>query len=397
MSSSATVLVTDGEHRAALAVTRSLGRAGYRVIVASPRARTIAGASRFAAGRVITPDPLVDPTAFVASLREHSEVHGVRVLIPISDQSLGPVLEARRSFSGVTVPFPDRDAYRRISDKGLVLEEAAALGVSVPSQLVLTGPPARGDLDQVGFPAVIKPARSVITTAVAQVKFGVRHSANREQLETSLGLLPDSAYPILIQQRVVGPGIGVFLLMANGVPLAMFGHRRILERPPSGGVSACAQSVPVDPVLLRRSVDLLRRFDWEGVAMVEYKLDLASGMPYLMEVNGRFWGSLQLAVDSGVDFPRLLVEHALGVEPAAVTSWTTGVRCRWRLGEVDHLLARLRRSSSALALPPDAPSLASAFGHALLPGLSRKARGEVCRWDDPLPQVVELVDWVRGR
>ncbi len=397
MSSSATVLVTDGEHRAALAVTRSLGRAGYRVIVASPRPRTIAGASRFAAGRVVTPDPLVDPTAFVASLREHSEVHGVRVLIPISDQSLGPALESRSSFSGVTVPFPDREAYRRISDKGLVLEEAAALGVSVPSQLVLTGPPAPGELDQVGFPAVLKPARSVIKTPRAQVKFSVRHLANREQLEASVGLLPDSAYPILIQQRVVGPGIGVFLLMANGSPLAAFGHRRILERPPSGGVSACAQSVPVDPALLRRSVDLLRRFEWEGVAMVEYKLDSATGMPYLMEVNGRFWGSLQLAVDSGVDFPRLLVEHTLGAEPVPVTTWRTGVRCRWRLGEVDHLLARLRRSPSALALPPDAPSLASAFKHALLPGVSRNARGEVCRWGDPLPQVVELADWVRGR
>lgn len=397
MSSSATVLVTDGEHRAALAVTRSLGRAGHRVIVASSRTRTIAGASRFAAGRVVTPDPLVDPTAFVASLREHCERHEVRVLLPISDQSLGPVLEARASFRGVTVPFPDPEAYRRISDKGLVLEEAAALGIAVPSQLVLTGAPGPGQLDEVAFPAVLKPARSVIKTSRAQVKLSVKHSANRGQLEAALGLLPDSAYPILIQQRVVGPGLGVFLLMVNGAPLAAFGHRRILERPPSGGVSACAESVPVEAGLLRGSIDLLRRFGWEGVAMVEYKLDSATGQPYLMEVNGRFWGSLQLAVDSGVDFPRLLVEHALGVEPAPVTSWTTGVRCRWRLGEVDHLLARLRRSSSALALPPDAPSLSRAFGHALLPGLSRRARGEVFRWNDPLPQAVEAVDWLRGR
>ena len=30
--------------------------------------------------------------------------------------------------------------------------------------------------------------------------------------------------------------------------------------------------------------------------------------PVLMEVNGRFWGSLALAVHAGVDFPRLLYE-----------------------------------------------------------------------------------------
>ena len=397
MPSSATVLVTDGEHRASLAVTRSLGRAGYRVIVSSPRGRTIAGASRFASGSVVTPDPLSDPSGFIAALRGQCEAHKVQVLIPISDQSLGPVLDARASFGGVTIPFPPRDAYRRISDKGLLLEEAAALGITVPSQVVLAGPPSSTVLDRVGFPAVLKPARSVIKTPASQVKLSVGHSASREQLEASLALLPDSAYPILVQQRVVGPGLGVFLLMADGAPLAAFGHRRILEKPPSGGVSACSESVAVDPDLLRKSVELLRRFEWEGVAMVEYKLNSLTGQPFLMEVNGRFWGSLQLAIDAGVDFPRLLVDHALGRDVAPVTSWPAGVRCRWRLGEVDHFIARLRRSRQALSLPPDAPSFGSALAHAFVPALSPRARGEVCRLDDPMPQIVELLDWVRGR
>ncbi|HKP29068.1 MAG TPA: ATP-grasp domain-containing protein, partial [Gemmatimonadales bacterium] len=259
------------------------------------------------------------------------------------------------------------------------------------------GPPSVAELDRVGFPAVLKPARSVIRTPAAQLKLSVRHSASRQQLEAALGLLPDSAYPILIQQRVVGPGLGVFLLMADGAPLAAFGHRRILEKPPSGGVSACSESVAVEPDLLRRSVQLLRQFGWEGVAMVEYKLDTQTGEPCLMEVNGRFWGSLQLAIDAGVDFPRLLVEHSLGQRVAPVTSWPAGVRSRWRLGELDHLIARLRRSPTALSLPPDAPSLASAFAHAFVPALGPRARGEVGRLDDPMPQMVELLDWVRGR
>lgn len=397
MSSSATVLVTDGEHRAALAVTRSLGRAGYRVVVLSPRARTIAGASRFAAATAVTPDPLADPTAWVAAVRALAEAHRARVLIPISDQSLGPILDARSSFTGVTIPFPDPAAYRRISDKGLVLEEASGLGIRVPTQLVLTGPPSAEELDRVRFPAVLKPARSVVRQSQAQVKLSVRHIADRAQLEAAIALLPDSAWPVLLQQRVIGPGHGVFLLMADGAPLAAFAHRRVLEKPPSGGVSVCAESVPVAPLLLQRSVELLRRFAWDGVAMVEYKLDAGSGEPFLMEINGRFWGSLQLAIDAGVDFPRLLVDHALGLPVAPVRTWKTGVRCRWRLGELDHLVARLRRSPGALALPPDAPSLATVVGHALMPGVGSRWRAEVCRWNDPWPQAVELLDWVRGR
>jgi predicted ATP-grasp superfamily ATP-dependent carboligase len=61
---------------------------------------------------------------------------------------------------------------------------------------------------------------------------------------------------------------------------------------------------------------LLGQFDWQGVAMVEFKVEANTGTPYLLEVNGRFWGSLQLAIDAGVDFPALLVDAATGKPPA---------------------------------------------------------------------------------
>jgi predicted ATP-grasp superfamily ATP-dependent carboligase len=202
---------------------------------------------------------------------------------------------------------------------------------------------------------------------------------------------------LLLQQRIVGPGVGVFVLLASGELLGAFGHRRILEKPPSGGVSACSESVPLAPALLEQSVALLRRLGWEGAAMVEYKLDRATGTPYLMEVNGRLWGSLQLAIDAGVDFPRLLVENALGNPVTVVRDWRVGVRCRWRLGEVDHLLARVRHSARELSLPEDAPSLGRALGHAVLPAWRPGRRGEVFRWTDPRPGIHEFRNWIRGR
>jgi hypothetical protein len=115
-----------------------------------------------------------------------------------------------------------------------------------------------------------------------------------------------------------------------------------------------------------------------------------------MEVNGRFWGSLQLAIDSGVDFPRLLIEHALSRPVVPVHSWKVGVQCRWRLGELDHLIARLRGSSKSLHLPPDVPSIGKVLLHALTPGWSFKARGEVFRWADPMPGLLEVAQWVGG-
>ena len=132
---------------------------------------------------------------------------------------------------------------------------------------------------------------------------------------------------------------------------ASFAHRRLREKPPSGGVSVYRESIAADPALVERSRRLLEHFGWQGVAMVEYKVDERTGTPMLMEINGRFWGSLQLAVDAGVDFPRLLIECAEGRLPRRRRLYAVGTRLRWWWGDVDQLLLRLRRSSEQLGLP----------------------------------------------
>jgi hypothetical protein len=125
--------------------------------------------------------------------------------------------------------------------------------------------------------------------------------------------------------------------------------------------------------------------------MLEFKTDGRTGRPYLMEINGRLWGSLQLAIDAGVDFPALLVGCALG-ERRARPSYRVGVRNRWWWGDVDHLLTRLRRSDSELSMPAEAPprwQVVREFFKVWRPN----ERNEVLRFDDPLPFVRETIDW----
>ena len=63
--------------------------------------------------------------------------------------------------------------------------------------------------------------------------------------------------------------------------------------------------------MIEASEKILGHVAWEGVAMVEF-LVADDGTPYLMEVNTRFWGSLQLSIDAGVDFPYLLYQVFAG-------------------------------------------------------------------------------------
>ena len=394
---SRTILVSDGEQRAALAVVRSLGRAGHRVFTCSSRGRSIAGASRYCRAEAKVSDALANPAAYIADLTALVRTWQPDVLIPITDASLLAVLSARERFGGICIPFPDIETFRRVSDKALVLQTAPQFGIGVPEQWSLASPDALMALpaDSLPFPLVLKPSRSVPVNGRQRMKFSVRYAADPQELEAQLGQFDAAAYPILLQAHLRGPGIGVFLLLWEGATIAVFSHRRIREKPPSGGVSVYAESIPADPELVRRSQSLLSRFGWQGVAMVEYKLDAASGTPHLMEINGRFWGSLQLAVDAGVDFPRLLIAAATGEHPSPVLQYRPGVRTRWWWGDVDHLLARLRQQEKGSGPLIDAASKWRAvrdFFSLWRPG----DHNEILRLSDPRPFGRETVEWFRG-
>src|SRR5262245_1106494 len=128
------VLITDGEQRAALALVRSLGRAGYEVVVAANGPNSIAGASRHATATAQTPDALREPAAFVAALRHVVRQYEVDVLVPTSEAALLAVLAARDSFGETIIPFADIATFRRVCDKREVLRVAADIGIAVPHQ-----------------------------------------------------------------------------------------------------------------------------------------------------------------------------------------------------------------------------------------------------------------------
>lgn len=389
------ILVTDGEQRAALAVVRSLGRAGHEVLVASESGRSLAGASRHAHREIAVPDPLRDPTSFGDAIVRIVERESIGALIPITEAALRVALPRRGAISPALLPFPDAETFARASDKAALLDTARSLGLAVPEQDTLENASDAARL-ALPFPLVLKPYVSVAREGERARKLGVVHVATEQDLAGALAGFPRSAFPILAQRRIVGPGIGVFLLRWNGATRAVFAHRRIREKPPAGGVSVYRESVAAPPAWVAQAERLLAHLDWQGVAMVEFKVDRESDTPYLMEVNGRFWGSLQLAIDAGVDFPRMLLDAASGATASDPPTARTGVRLRWELGDLDHLIAVLRRSRRQLHLPPGSPTRLRTATSVLWPWRPGE-RWEILRPSDPRPFVRETVEWLRGR
>jgi predicted ATP-grasp superfamily ATP-dependent carboligase len=386
------IFVTDGNQRSALAVTRSLGRRGFSVVVGEAREGSLAAASRFCARSVVYPSPYDDPDGFerfVARLVVHERLD---VVIPVSDVTTHAIArnqDALRIHTALAVP--PFDAFERLTDKASLMNRAAKCGIPIPTTHVVEGISAlRGVQDRVSFPAVVKSTRSRMRTADGWIGGGVHYASNVNALK-KLYRETDylASYPSLIQEQVLGRGVGVFALCDRGRVRTMFQHVRLRERPPSGGVSVLSESLPVDQRLREQATRLLEPLGWHGVAMLEYKQDQRTGTQVLIEVNGRFWGSLQLAVDAGVDFPYLSCQLALGRRVEAPTQYTVGQRNRWWIGDLDNLLLQVLGRDHAGNGAAAKLRAAMNFARATKPGI----RNEVARLDDPMPACRELVGY----
>ena len=340
------VFVTDGQNRAALAVTRALGRLGHHVVVGDRRLNSIAQASRYCRHRVAYPDPVKAPDAFVDALAALTRELDIDVLIPVADITTFLVTGHRFRF-GCDVPCASADVVARAANKVEIVATAERIGVPVPRSVVVRCAHEVPSVEHLGYPLLVKPWQSRIRTADGWASTSVSYADSHAQLKKDLERRPAYEFPVLLQERLVGPGVGVFACYHEGQSVALFSHRRLRERPPWGGVSVLCASAAVDPAAGSFATRLLDEIEWQGVAMVEFKRDERDGVPKLMEINGRFWGSLQLAIDSGVDFPALLMQTVTGEPFAPQPPYKVGLRERWWWGDVDALLLSLLPGANA--------------------------------------------------
>ena len=77
--------------------------------------------------------------------------------------------------------------------------------------------------------------------------------------------------------------------------------------------------------------------------MMEYRWEPGTDRFHFIEMNGRFWGSLHLALFAGVDFPALLVDAMLDRPAPPVRAFPLGLRCRYTVPrEFQYVWSRLR-------------------------------------------------------
>ncbi|HVG02478.1 MAG TPA: ATP-grasp domain-containing protein, partial [Nitrospira sp.] len=367
------------------------------VIIGAESPRSLAGSSRYCRHSFVYPSPYQEPEQFITRLLAAAREFRADALFPVSDIAmhvLGP--EKTRFESHLRIPTPAAEVFEGISDKYRLMRQAVEAGVPIPDTIFVPDGRLDGLSERITeFPVVIKPGCSLVKEQGRWTKTAVCYAHSRAELQHLYRTQPHLRRPSLIQRRIIGEGQGLFVLMQEGKPLGIFAHRRVRERPPSGGVSVLRESIALPKDMVEATLKLLQPVKWHGVAMVEFKIEKSSQRPMLMEINGRFWGSLQLAVDAGVNFPLLLLNMAMGKpETIPENGYRIGVKSRWLLGDLDQLLMRLTRRDSSLHLPPGAPSRLQALA-SFCRFFERDLFYEVEQADDLGPSKFEIMRYVK--
>lgn len=381
------ILVLDANQRSALAVTRSLGHTtSYTITTADSSPSALAGQSRFSSHYIQSPSPEDNPEEYINWLMALSAEKKFDLVIPVTEITSQLLLMNSKRLNGIKLPFATYETVMQLADKGNLITSAAQLNIPHPQSTKFESSAAL-NVAEVRFPIVLKPCLSRIYTGQRWIATTVRILSSQAELEATLQR--DTylqSYPFMLQEFIPGHGAGVFCLFDQGKPLAFFAHQRLREKPPQGGVSVLSESVIVDPLLKEYAARLLTGVNWHGVAMVEFRIT-PDGKAYLMEVNTRFWGSLQLAIDSGIDFPALLTQTALTGQAPIVTEYVVGQRLRWLLGDLDSLYLYLKSHHSV-------KEKTVRIFQFLRPRFF-KCRHEINRWGDFAPAIFELRVYLR--
>ena len=313
----------------AVTAARALRRAGWRVGVGSSRPGAgLAGASGAVSRTHLVPRPTGDPTAFVTGVREARRAGGYAVVVGSGDDWMA-ALSHHRDVVGGVVAHPAATVVAAATDKLVLADLAVRSGLGTPATRALEP----GAVADVALPVVVKnrwhwsPEQSRthrIETAVC---------STRQQLAEHLRAFEGSGDLPVLQEPVEGHLAAVIGVMHEGRLLGRVQQVSPRLFPTPSGASARARTVPVDPELAQGCETLLQHLGWTGLVELQFLVG-ADGTHRLIDLNGRFFGSLALSERARPGLVDAGLRAVCGMRVPRLGDGRAGVRYQWLAGDL---------------------------------------------------------------
>ena len=328
------VIVTDVHYRAAVSAIRELSHGGYDVSAAWPEGekKPLGAYSNGCRSKHVLAGDFGDTLLELAKAQN-------AVIFPGGARSLRLMAARWEEFSLFALISP-AETLKNANDKTYVAQLARKIGLRVPETLDTS------EADDLKYPVIVKYVDGEALGKKAAERYAIVKSP--EEIRSALAQMGDN--PLFVSEYIEGSGFGVSVLMdRKRRAVRVFCHERLREYPLSGGPSVMCRSVWCDN-MARDAVRLLRKLDFEGLAMVEFK-----GTPdnyALLEINPRVWGSYPLQHLAGAGFTRGYALAASGETLPEVTGaeYRLGVKMQFFVSGARWALAKSRANRSVAPL-----------------------------------------------
>ncbi|WP_416137929.1 ATP-grasp domain-containing protein [Halomonas sp. HK25] len=336
MKRMADVLLTYGWCRSSYSALRGLAQQGLKVVVTDTGRIGMCQASRLAYARARYRSPFADPQGFVADIDTLCRDYDITMILAGHEEVelLALAREQGRLTAPAALPVARAATIEMANDKYRMACLAREQGVSVAAIMECRCPEDAMTMSDPANEYVARARRGNSSKGVFFARGGAPLMKTLDAMRKTFDL--EEGRPPIVQERVAGDGWGVSCLYWHGQPIASFTHRRLEEKLATGGTSTLRISA-AHPAIEADAHRLLRALGWHGLAMLEFKHDEASGRHFFIEINPRLWGSIDLALSSGVNFPWLLYLAQTQGPAVALAHFhpaRQGVVERWLLGDV---------------------------------------------------------------
>tara|TARA_B110000238_G_scaffold199479_1_gene246673 strand:+ start:224 stop:1879 length:1656 start_codon:yes stop_codon:yes gene_type:complete len=293
------ILIIGSNNRASLVIARSFGREGFKLDNISFTGKTITNYSRYIRKSFYLNNINNDFQNSCEKLFNIIKNEKYNYIIPVNDTSNELVYFLYNKIAQISVILgPNIEAFEKAKDKKYMLELCKSLNIPVPDTEIIEAESFNAKTN-FNYPVYLKPSYSSNISSKFLHSYGVRKIKSSNQLDSFIR--DNNSYSsILVQKEYKGYGVGVNILAKEGDIISYTVHKRIHE-PNDGGGSSYRKSIELDPILNEYCKKLCKAINYTGVLMIEFKK--SSGIYYFMEINSRFWGSLELSLNSNVNFP----------------------------------------------------------------------------------------------
>ena len=334
------IRVTCLETRNGRAAASSLRKAGYNLAMDPPEPVACDVALR---GGVLKrhPDPWKEHALYREWVRSWVGSRPNEFLFPVNEAAIQAANSVRRRGADrARFILPDSKSLEVTLSKFEAMQRARRIGLEIPRTSFIRPGGSDSVLQEVPvdstFPLILKWDNSESPDGLRYEKGALKIVESHGDLRACLAELAPLNCGVIAQEIVPGHGVGAFFLRHKGRIVLRFAHRRLHEVPWTGGVSAYCESSD-DAEVLEAGERLLEELDYEGVAMVEFRKE-PGRPPVLLEINGRLWGSVGLALAAGADFPLAMVEcHVHGGTSVKQVDLSRKVRWHDPALQIDYL------------------------------------------------------------